>query len=219
MTEDGGDGVQWFIANGCRSNPGSDQRYLGWLMFRGDAAPGQWHDQVTALNKGRGPNDCPWSFGSAFTRYRLAGMAFPFRIIDRNGTVTNVTHNLDVVISEHYGGSSIADATHLERFYLAKGLGLVRWERWENPAKSHNANLDQSAARLAQSGRCPNLDMHETADRDWKLVDCRTWTALLHAPANWSVDDYGWTALAAFGSPDAAAPAAAGCPGQRRCTN
>jgi hypothetical protein len=201
MTEDGGDGVQWFVADGCRSNPKSDQRYLGWLMFRNDATSDRWRDIVTYLNKERAPGDCPWFFAPAYTRYRSGSVEFPFRIVDTNGDVTAENHRLDVIISEHYGGRSIALARHLERFYLAKGLGMVRWERWENPARSDQRGIDQAATGFARSGRCPSLDMHETADRDWKLVDCRMWTNLVRAHGSWSVDDYRWRALDQFGTP------------------
>jgi hypothetical protein len=201
MTEDGGDGVQWFVADGCRSNPNSDQRYLGWLMFRNDATSDRWRDIVTYLNKERAPGDCPWFFSTAFTRYRSGSVEFPFRIVDAAGGVTAENHRLDVIISEHYGGRSIALARHLERFYLAKGLGMVRWERWENPERSDQRGIDQAATAFARSGRCPSLEMHERADRDWKLVDCRMWTNLVRAHGSWSVDDYRWKALDQFDAP------------------
>jgi hypothetical protein len=206
MTEDGGDGVQWFVTSDCRLDPASDQRYLGWLLFRNDVAPDRWRNVVTFLHKARTADGCPWFFGPAFTRYRSARIDFPFRIPDPARMAQPVTRSLDVVISEHYGGRRIAEASHLERFYFARTLGLIRWERWENPSRSGAADVARSAIQIARSGRCPDLAWPDYPVLDWKLVDCRTWTNLVRPRAGWSVADFVWPALDAFGARNVGAP-------------
>jgi hypothetical protein len=202
MTEDGGDGVQWFIGDRCRTAPTSDARFLGWLAFAGDVAFSQWHDAVAHLNKTRDPGTCPARFNAAYTRYRLRRLVLPFRIVATDGAVATESVPLEVVLSEHYGSDSIETASHLERFYFAHYLGLVRWERWENPAVRHHENTANDAAVFRRSQRCPQLDMHEAVDRMWDLVDCRTWTNLVRMNGDWTVADYRWDALAKFGDGD-----------------
>jgi hypothetical protein len=199
MTEDGGDGVQWFISADCQSAPESDRRFLGWLVFGDDVSVDRWHDAMTRLNKARAADACPSRFNAAYTRYRIVRLAFPFALINQSGPVKREDRQLDVIVSEHYGGRSIETADHLERFYFARGLGLLRWERWANPAVSRQRDIGEAAAAMERSGRCPRLDaLNETADRAWELVDCRMWTRLVRAERVWSVADYAWRALEAL---------------------
>lgn len=202
MTEDGGDGVQWFAADACRAGRGDDRDHPGWKLFRNDVAADRWRETVAHLRKARAATECPWFFDAAYTRYRAGRIAFPFRIVDAGDGVTTESHLLDVVVSEHYGGTSIAAADHLERFYFAKGLGMVRWERWAGPTASDRRGAEQAAARLIESGRCPALDVPEGVERGWLRVDCRTWTTLVLQRAPWSVAGFGWAALDAFGPSD-----------------
>ena len=48
---------------------------------------------------------------------------------------------LDTVISEHFGKQNVESSDHLERFFLAKGIGLIRWERWQNWADKEQTFL------------------------------------------------------------------------------
>ena len=191
MTEDGGDGVQWFISDDCRTTPKPERHFFGWLLFDNDVT-NQWADHVTRLNKERSPTACPGQFNSAYTRYRTEQIWFPFRIVDRALKLDR--YLLDVVISEHFGARRIADADHMERFYFARNLGLVRWERWAHRTLWFNGGVDSAAERLAQSERCPRLDPEESLDGDWKRLDCRTWTTLVVQHDAWSVADYRWEA-------------------------
>jgi hypothetical protein len=198
MTEDGGDGVQWFVAEACRSDPDSDRRFLGWLAFGDDADAETWRDAVTYLNKARTPQGCPVRFNQAYTRYQTRRLSIPIRRAGTGDATTEANYPADVVISEHYGGRSIETADHLERFYFAGGLGLIRWERWANPARSRQSGIGQAAAALARSGRCPALGLHEIADRAWDMVDCRMWTNFVGGDGHWSVHDFQWKALDAL---------------------
>ncbi len=203
MTEDGGGGVQWFIGEACRSAPRSDRRFLSWAILHNDAREDAWASVVARLNIVPSADVCPTRFNAAFTRYRLDRMDFPFRIVgDPPDAVRTLEHRLDVVVSEHFGGTSIETADHLERFHLAKGLGLVRWERWSNNAVARDPDARANATALAQTARCPRLDRYGAPGRGWILVDCRTWTTLVTQRSPWSVKDYNWPALAQFGEAD-----------------
>ncbi len=198
MTEDGGDGVQWFIGEDCRAAPESARRFLSWRMFRDDVSADRWHDIVTRLNKSRSADSCPRAFNAAYTRYRLERLRFPFRIVGPSGEAIVENHPLEVVISEHYGGGSIDTADHLERFFFARDLGLLRWERWANPAISRQPDIAGSADRMDRSGRCPKLDFRGATDTTWLLVDCRIWTTLVRPAETWTVSRYDWKALEAI---------------------
>lgn len=197
LTEDGGGGVQWFIGEGCRSVGPSDRRFLSWLIFREPVA-GTWQDGMARLNIAPNIESCPRRFNDAYTRYRRDAVEFPFRIVGP-ARVRDERHRLDVVVSEHYGGSDIPSADHLERFFFARGLGMVRWERWANGKITRDRQAASMATALAQTARCPALKDYGAPGRDWLLADCRTWTVMIPQNRPWSVDDYGWRALQAFG--------------------
>ena len=197
LTEDGGGGVQWFIGEGCRSAGPSDRRFLSWLIFREPVA-GTWQDGMARLNIAPNIESCPRRFNDAYTRYRRDAVEFPFRIVGP-ARVRDERHRLDVVVSEHYGGSNIPSADHLERFFFARGLGMVRWERWANGKVTRDRQAAAMATALAQTARCPALKDYGAPGRDWLLADCRTWTVMIPQNRPWSVDDYGWRALQAFG--------------------
>ena len=199
MTEDGGGGVQWFVGEGCRTSRTADARFSSWLVFRDDVRAADWGNAVARLNITPSTDTCPRRFGDAYTRYRLDQVEFPFRIIDVAPVATNLRRRLDVVVSEHYGGRDIRSADHLERFFLAKGLGLVRWERWANANLAQTSATLQAAEMLAQTARCPGLKDYGAPDHRLLLVDCRTWTSLVRQTQPWSVDSYNWPALSGFG--------------------
>ena len=78
-------------------------------------------------------------------------------------------------------GAGVEAADHLERFWFVRGLGLARWERWENTAKSRLTGRDRMAATIAESHRCPPIAFGEPPSNGWRLVDCRTWTNMVRA--------------------------------------
>lgn len=199
MTEDGGGGVQWFVGEGCRTSRAPDAAFTSWLVYRNDAQARDWGSAVIGLNIMAVATICPRRFGEAYTRYRLDQFEFPFRIISDGPVAVNLRHRLNVVVSEHYGGRDVPSADHLERFFLAKGLGLVRWERWANGNLAQPPAVQEAERALAQTARCPELNSYAAPDRNWLLVDCRTWTTLVPQRRAWSVDNYNWSAIGGFG--------------------
>ena len=166
MTEDGGAGVQWFQSATCQA---------GWLL----AVPpftGEWQQRLIGLNITSGPEVCPSRLNPSLTRWRSARIDLPWR---ESGTGRTAATPAEVLVSEHFSGTAIAVADHLERFWFARGLGLVRWERWENGPRSRLAARVAMAAQLYGSGRCPPIAFGEPPDAGWQLVDCRTWTNMV----------------------------------------
>lgn len=202
MTEDGGAGTQWFLGEACRSAGGRDARFLGWLVFRRDVDEAAWRDVVARLNIAAAPVACPARFNDAFTRFRLAAVELPFRIVGGAVPVATSRVRLDALVSEHYGGRDLRTADHLERFYFARGLGLVRWERWANTAVGQPPAVFEAHRLLAATARCPAVPAHGAPGEGWLLVDCRTWTTLVRQLVPWAVRDYRWPALAGLGPLD-----------------
>lgn len=200
MTEDGGGGVQWFLGETCRSAVEPDARFLGWLVFRNNIDRVAWQSAVAHLNIAATPADCPGRFNAAFTRFRLDSIEFPFRVVDSTLQLRLSSFPLDVIVSEHYGGPYRRTADHLERFYLAKGLGLVRWERWANVNRRQPPAVAEAGRMLAATSRCPAISGHGAPAAGWLLVDCRTWTTLVRQATPWTVRDYAWPALNALGA-------------------
>jgi hypothetical protein len=196
MTEDGGAGVQWFLGEECgthRRTP--DPRFLSWLAFRNDVTGDRWTSVIAKLNISSNPDVCPQQYNAAFTRFRRDTLSFAFRLIDALPTVETVSRSLEVIVSEHYGGHDIDSADHLERFFFAKGLGLVRWERWANDNFPQAQSTKLAAELLARTARCPSLASYGPPSARWLLADCRQWTTLVKQRAPWSVSIYKWPAL------------------------
>jgi len=201
MTEDGSDGVQYFIGPGCRTVAQPAAGELSWLFFNSNVERGRWNSTLARLNKGRLSSECPTVFNAALTRYRADTIDVPFRILDKSERLAETIKPVDVIISEHYGGEQITSADHLERFYFARDLGLIRWERWENFAAPKPTALVQVAKEFAQTGRCRPWAYSTAGGPQWQMIDCRNWTTLLPS-MRWSVGDYQWTALDALGPPE-----------------
>ena len=151
-TKDGGTPyVQYFVGARCGGT--------GWLVFRNDAT-NSWKDYLARLSISPDPNTCP-PLGQAYTRYRLETIAFPFAV---NGM--REVRDLSTVVSEHYSGDNIQSATALERSYLSKDYGLVRWEAWSlNPP---------TITDLPE--RCSPVDYSVPPASGWYMNDCRTYT-------------------------------------------
>jgi hypothetical protein len=174
MTEDGGGGVQWFLSPDCRQG---GLGWQGWLV----AAPQPseaWSEQVVRLRIAPAAAACPARFDESLTRWRRTALDLPWRdaATGRTGTAP-----VDAIVSEHYGGGAIATADHLERFVLARDLGMVRWERWDNAARSRRTTIAQDAAMIARQQRCPPLALSEPPGPAWQMTDCRTWTNFVRA--------------------------------------
>jgi hypothetical protein len=174
LTQDGGDGVQWFQSPDCRASGGPAP---GWL-FAALPLSGAWQERVVRLNKSRGPDQCPTVFSESLTRWRTARIDLPWREA-ATGAVSSAP--AEVLVSEHFGTGSIGTADHLERFWFARGLGLTRWERWEHTTRSRLPDRERMARLIAGSGRCPRIAFGEPPAAGWQLVDCRTWTNMVRA--------------------------------------
>jgi len=199
MTEDGGAGVQWFIGPGCQTAPKNDAGLASWIFFGQVMRSGDWRSVVARLNRATSPTGCPTHFNTAYTRYRSDLIDLEFRLISPTKDAQIISRKLDVIVSEHYAGDDMVHADHLERFYFARDLGLLRWERWENFAISQQPDIGRMANLIASSGRCRPVRYSEPPGQSWQMIDCRSWTMLVEQPANWSVDMYRWRALDALG--------------------
>ena len=181
MTQDGGAGVQWFI--------GAVDPQLGWLMFRDDVTD-QWQTVTAALRDAGKASSRPWLYNLAWTRYRRQTVTVPF-LIDGQPSQSRA---LDAVVCEHYAGPTVATTTAMERFVFAKGFGLIRWERWLNPAL---ATVDRAAASvLAASGRLPPVpELAGLVPSSWALVDGRCWSNLCSYATPQTVRQFNWPAV------------------------
>lgn len=202
LTEDGGGGVQWFVGEACRSESSEKAGLQGWLFFDSDVAKDHWTDRVAHLKIERRQADCPWFFyNDAYTRWRRLDARFPYRVVAPGSPPRQGAFDVDAIVSEHYGGSSIAAASHLERSWFARGFGLLRWERWENADRSSLPQMREDARSLAESGRCGPVGGSVSPGPDWLMVDCRTWTNFVRLPQPWKVEAFNWPrpdALAQF---------------------
>jgi hypothetical protein len=163
LTEDGGGGRQWLLGPDCGA---------GWLVA---AAPlrDAWQQRVVRLAIAPAPQACPRALNPSLTRWRLARLALPWRDA-ASGAVASAP--LEALVSEHFAGTVIGDSHHLERFWFGRDLGLLRWERWENPALSRHQGLEARARLVADSGRCPDMALSGPPAPGWLMVDCRLWS-------------------------------------------
>lgn len=174
MTEDGAGGVQWFLSPDCRQG---GRGWQGWLLA-GPNLSETWNSRVVRLRIAPSPQACPTAFDASLTRFRRTRLALPWRDA-ATGQVATIP--VDAIVSEHFGGAEIATAEHLERFVLARDLGMVRWERWENPAIARRPDLAQRAEVVQRQQRCPMLSISEPPAQGWQMRDCRHWTNFVRA--------------------------------------
>ncbi len=179
LTEDGSGGRQWLLGPDCDA---------GWLLA---AAPlsESWQQRLVRLNIARTPDACPRSFGPSLTRWRLAHLALPWRDAASGATASAP---VEALVSEHYAGTGIGNAHHLERFWFGRHLGLLRWERWENPALGRREGLESRARLIAESARCPEITLSGPPAPDWQMVDCRTWSNFNRAAPGQPLSAPGW---------------------------
>lgn len=176
MTEDAGGGLQWFRSPDCAQG---GLGWRGWLLAEAPVNE-QWSERVLRLRIASSADACPREFDASLTRWRRARAELPWREAATGATARIAA---EIIVSEHFGGASVASADHLERFFLARDLGMVRWERWQNLARSRQPALEARAEALARQGRCPAMDFSVPPAAGWAMVDCRTWTNMLRASA------------------------------------
>lgn len=185
MTEDAGGGAQWFLSPHCQAD---GRGWQGWLLAETPILE-QWRERVVRLRIAPRPEACPRAFDLSLTRWRGARIALPWREA-ASGIVSETP--AEIIVSEHFGGASVARADHLERFFLARGLGMVRWERWENFSLSRLLNRAEMAETIARQGRCPALEFSTPPAEGWRMVDCRHWTNMVRATASAPLRALAW---------------------------
>ncbi len=191
MTEDGGAGYQWFVGPGCRGPAGGLERFKSWLFFAADVTSGSWRQRIAELAMVRSASECSRGFAKSLTRYRLEAIQVPmFALFD--GKRQAMTALVPTIVSEHFGRDTVKTADHLERFFFGNGLGMYRWERWEQRGRSLSSDIDRQSAEFARSNRCPALPFSVPPAADWVMIDCRMWTNLIRQDDPWRARAFGW---------------------------
>jgi len=141
----------------------------GWVMGGSDAVlGGPWVEHVCKIWESfPGPSN-PEGFGSlAYTRYTRQGVSVPVWF---NGERPE-SNIYECMISEHYDGPDPATSGAFERFVLARGWGLIRWEAWAKTGVP-SPHLDERAPPMAYcwptAGATPG----------YQLLDARHWMNL-----------------------------------------
>jgi hypothetical protein len=169
-TEDGGAGFQLFVGTDCRGAVDPAALARSWIiaLYRpGAPLAGETVARLKDLRMGE-QHSCPDRLVAAYTRWRVMPVHY-------DAGVTLMT-----LVSDHYGGARPDRASHVERFYFTRELGATRWERWQNPERTHAlsaAEIDAAAARLAASGRCRPAPV--PAGGPFVMIDCREWTLIV----------------------------------------
>lgn len=196
MTQDLNSGVAWFIGAGCEHS--RQDAAVSWLLFNDDVPTGSWAEGVAHLTNSHSPFFCPRRFAVGLTRFRRERIQFPFRVV-QGEKVRMAKFQVDVIISDRFGGAnSIAGSRGLERFYHARDLGMIRWERWENLAVHTDSHFATRARDVIASRRCPEVEYSTSPGPTWTRVGCRTWTTIVRPNEPWTVKDYHWRALEDF---------------------
>lgn len=177
MTEDAGGGMQWFLSPDCAQG---ERGWKGWLLAKAPVDEA-WSERLVRLRIAPSAEACPRAFDVSLTRWRRDRVALPWR---EAATGVEARVPAEVIVSEHFGGDAVARADHLERFFLARDLGMVRWERWENLARSRLPNRVAMAEMISRQRRCPALAHSVPPAPDWVMVDCRMWTNVVRATAD-----------------------------------
>jgi hypothetical protein len=191
MTEDGSGGVQWFTGAACRAP--MEATRSGWLLFDGTRGGG-WRTSIAELRTTRAAAECPSAFDRSYTRWREALVDWPVLFEGRRDPARPELPQAPTIISEHFGGEHDSGANHMERFFLTRGVGLIRWERWEQLGRSPRPAIEERADALAASGRCPEVDGAAAPGGSWRRIDCRTWTNFVRVPE--AAGRFAWPASA-----------------------
>jgi hypothetical protein len=158
----------------------------GWVMGGSDAVLGvpRWIEHVCMIQQSYpGPNNPEGILTPAYTRYTRQYVSVPIWF---NGGSPEID-TYDCMISEHYDGADPTVSGSFERFVLARGWGLIRWEAWAK-AGMPSPDLDERAPPMAycwpSAGAAPG----------YQLMDARLYMNL-HVEAGaerFRVIDAGW---------------------------
>jgi hypothetical protein len=125
---------------------GPDGGNGGWVMGGTDAIIGDdWIERVCMLQQSYPGPDNPEGGGlsPAYTRYLRAYISVPVTF----DSAQPEHDTYECMVSEHYGAEDPATASEFERFVLAKGWGLIRWEYWAKSG-TPTANLTDRAPAM-----------------------------------------------------------------------
>jgi hypothetical protein len=165
-------GTQLIVGPHCQMPMSPSALLDSWVVADRRAenhAPG---DVVAHLRIVRNQPACPRALDPSFTEWHFARDQF------RKTLSGERSEPLEALVSTHYGGTAPESATHLERQYYTRELGLTRWERWQNMRFSKDAARDTSVAdALGTSNRCAPLE--PPTSPGWRMVGCREWTNIV----------------------------------------
>lgn len=171
-TQDGGSGDFVMYFPGRQYGPNG-----GWLAFRNDASTGSWASVVAELQDVANP-DTTAAPNPALTRYRLENVTLPWRVGD-----VPVTCAMPAIISQHFNGSTIADAVDMEESIWMQRIGRVWWAYYKPGAQDLT---DVMAYRLP--GGKPNFCGLD----GWGLQDGRLYTNVRQHDGTVTGKNYAW---------------------------
>ena len=93
------------------------------------------------------------------------------RLLESFLPLAKLTLDTTVGPVKRFRGGHTEAAGHLERFWYARGFGMVRWERWEDP--SRNARVPERAAWFADTHRIERTVPEPLRHYRWTTVGGR----------------------------------------------
>ena len=167
-------GLQFFYGPDCASSDPTRQILDAWVVVDKSLEPGRPGHMVARLSRYMQRCDhLTYAYTAWVTRPIL------FRV--RSGGVES-KKTLDTLVTDHFGGPTADGAPNMERFYLTRELGLIRWERWQNFDRQKRADDARSAEKMESSGQCDSIEQPPVASGNWKMVRCRQYTNLVQTP-------------------------------------
>lgn len=170
-------GIHWFQSPACQ--PGTSIPAPGWLLAVPPLSE-TWQQRVVQLYPTMRVQQCPSAFVHSLTRWRRGTIEMPMREAREPAQPRHVS--MDVIVTDHFGRAEIGNAENMERMVLARGLGLVRWERWEDRATSRDRRIAQGVELMREAQTCPPIALGEPPGPTWVMTTCRMWTNMLRAP-------------------------------------
>jgi hypothetical protein len=164
-------GLQFFYGPGCASTDPARQILDAWVVVDKSFDPSRPGHMVARLSRFMKRCDrLTYSYTSWLTR------PIEFRV--RSGGAES-KKTLETLVTDHFGGPTADGAPNMERFYLTRELGLMRWERWQNFDRQKRAADPHRAEQMESSGQCDSVERPPQASGNWKMVRCRQYTNLV----------------------------------------
>lgn len=152
--------AQTFFGPGCALDD-------SWLLFptATGAGAGERLAQLILVGWERTgaafPGRCPGRYDRSLTRWQERTVDFG----DSAPTWGSRTKRIPALVVDHYGGSSVETADHIERFYFTRLYGLTRWERWQRSGTPRPEGCNGA-----------------TREGGFVRLDCRDWTHVVPEP-------------------------------------